>query len=288
MFTIFGATGNTGKVVAEKLLDAGRKVRLAVRDASKVKALVDRGAEVVVADVLDAKSVAAALAGAEGAYLLAPPDGSSTDFIARNHRVFDNFVAGLRGSSVKHVVLLSSVGAHLPAGTGPIASLHYAETELAKLPGLRVTSVRAAYFMENVLNYAHPIKGDGVLPVFGGGEQYPFPMIATHDIGVTAAEALLAPPAASEVIELTGPQPYSLNDAAAAASKILGRPVAATALPIEAMVPTLTGFGMSANVAGLYREMTEGFGKGLIAYDGKGRAVKGTTTLEQVLRAGLA
>jgi hypothetical protein len=46
--------------------------------------------------------------------------------------------------------------------------------------------------------------------------------------------------------------------------------------------------GISANVAGLYREMTEAFGKGAVHFNGTGRAVRGTHTLEAVLRAGLA
>ena len=67
MFTVFGASGNTGSVVARRLLDAGKKVRLVVRDPSKVAALRSRGAEVVTGDVTDAGTVESALAGAEGA-----------------------------------------------------------------------------------------------------------------------------------------------------------------------------------------------------------------------------
>jgi len=128
-----------------------------------------------------------------------------------------------------------------------------------------------------------------VLPVFGGGEAYPFSMIATKDIGTVAAEALATPSSSLQVIELEGPKPYSFEDGAAFATKILGRPVKATPVPIEGMVPALTGFGVSANVAGLYREMTEAFGAGKVGFEGgSARHVHGTTTLEDVLRTGLA
>ncbi len=279
MYVVFGANGNTGKVVASTLLDRGAKVRVVARDASKVADLAARGAEVVHADVLDAASIAKALAGAEGAYLLVPPDGSSTDLVGRGKRIVEAFVAALGQSPVPHAVVLSSVAAQHPAGTGPIVITHHAETLLPKAAGTVFTFLRAAYFMENLLGNVAAMKGDGVLPVFGGGEGYPFPMIATHDIGVVAAEALLAPPKAHDWIELSGPKEYSMANAAEIATEALGRPVKPLVLPIDAMVPTLTQYGLSANVAGLYREMTEGMGKG--------RALRGKVTLESLLGAAL-
>ena len=287
MFTVFGANGNTGSVVARRLIDAGKKVRLVVRDPKKVAALRSRGAEVITGDVTDASAVKSALAGAEGAYLLIPPDNTSNDLVGRGHRIVDSYLAGLNAAKVPHAVMLSSIGAQRPTGTGPIVIVHYAETTLPKAAATRFTFLRAAYFMENILANAYPMKQDGVLPVFGGGESYAFPMVATHDIGDVAADALLALPAATQWIELSGPREYSFVDAAAAASRILGRSVKATPVPLDAVVPTLTRFGFSENVAGLYREMIAAFGTGL-GFEGKGRAVRGKVPLEEVLRAGLA
>jgi uncharacterized protein YbjT (DUF2867 family) len=182
--------------------------------------------------------------------------------------------------------MLSSIGAQRPSGTGPIVTVHYAETMLPKAGATRFTFLRAAYFMENILGFAYPMKQDGVLPVFGGGEAYPFPMVATRDIGDVAADALLAAPAATQWIELSGPKEYSFADAAAIASKVLGRAVKATPAPLDAVVPTLTKVGFSENVAGLYREMIAAFGSGL-GYEGKGRSIRGKVPLEDVLHAGL-
>lgn len=283
MFVVFGANGNTGKVVASTLLDRGAKVRVVARDASKVAALTARGAEFFQGDVLDPSSVRAALAGASGAYLLVPPDAASTDLVGRGRRIVDGYLNALQHSPVAHAVVLSSVGAQAPAGTGPIVITHYAEATLPRATATTFTFVRAAYFMENLLSNVHPMKADGVLPVFGGGESYAFPMIATRDIGTVSAEALLAPPQAHAWIELSGPREYSYADAAAIASKHLGRPVKPLVLPIEAMVPTLQRFGISENVAGLYREMTEGSATGLVSFEGRGRAVRGVVPLEDVL-----
>jgi len=288
MFVIFGASGHTGKVIANTLLDRGKKVRAVVRDASKVAELSKKGAEIVTGDITDAALVTKALQGeVEGAYFLAPPDMQSNAFIARNQKIFDGIASALAKSNVKHAVLLSSVGAQLPSGTGPITSLHYGETIFSKTK-TPFTFLRAAYFMENLLNYAQPIKQDGVLPVFGGGESYPFPMVGTRDIAKVAADALLAPPAKTQIIELLGPKEYSFADAASEATKIVGKPVKATPVPIENLVPALKGMGISEDVAKLYREMTEAFGSGKVTFEGTHKTVRGSTTLGDFLRGALS
>lgn len=284
MFTIFGATGNTGSIVAQRLLAAGKPVRAVVRDAQKGAALKAKGAELAIGEIADAAFVARALAGAENAYLLLPPNMTSNDVLGHNRKITDSFVAALDAGKVPHAVLLSSIGSQKTSGNGPIAATGYAEVALQKSKSV-LTFVRPAYFMENLLNNAQAMQA-GVLPVFGGGESYPFAMTATRDIGDVAADALLAPPKQTEWIELRGPREYSMVDAAAIASEILGRKVTATVLPIEQMVPALTQHGISENMAGLMREMTEAFAHGL-GFEGKGRTLHGKVELADVLRAAL-
>src|SRR5438067_4612700 len=151
MFTVFGANGSTSSVVARRLIEAGKNVRLVVRNPDKVAALRSRGAEVVKGDVTDAGTVEPALAGAEGAYLLVPPDNKSNDLVGRGRRIVDNYLGGLTAAKVPHAVMLSSIGAQRPSGTGPIVTVHYAEKTLPKAAATRFTFVRAAYFMENIL-----------------------------------------------------------------------------------------------------------------------------------------
>jgi uncharacterized protein YbjT (DUF2867 family) len=288
MFTILGATGNTGSKAAETLLAKGAKVRVLVRNAQKASALKALGAEIVEGDVHSESDLMSALHGAEGAYMLLPPDMKETSFLASRRIMAERYASVLRETRVGHVAFLSSVGAQHNSGTGPIQSVHFAEQVLSGLPETRFTFIRAAYFMENFLASVHPMKADGVLPVFGGGEAYPFEMVATKDIGAFAAQALLAPPAATQIIQLHAAQTYSHVDVARESSKLLGREVVATPLPIEAMIPAFMSFGISEDVAKLYRELTEGTQKGRVAYDGKGRTVPAPTTLEGFLAQALA
>src|SRR5580693_8836116 len=74
MHAIMGITGQIGGVVARALLDAKQPVRAIVRDAAKGQAWSDRGCEVALATIEDAASLAAAFRGAEGVFVLVPPN----------------------------------------------------------------------------------------------------------------------------------------------------------------------------------------------------------------------
>ncbi|MDF2694850.1 MAG: hypothetical protein K0S65_3233, partial [Labilithrix sp.] len=112
MFVVAGVTGKTGAVVADTLLAAGKKVRVLVRDAGKGAPWKAKGAEVhVVGSLDDEAAVAAALEGAEGAYLLSPPDTRAKDFLAERRTTLDAIAAAVDRARVPHVVFLSSVGA---------------------------------------------------------------------------------------------------------------------------------------------------------------------------------
>src|SRR5437868_14805330 len=74
MFAITGITGNVGGNVAHHLLAAGRPIRAVVRDGRKGDAWAERGCEVAIADITDAAALASAFKGAEGVFVLVPPN----------------------------------------------------------------------------------------------------------------------------------------------------------------------------------------------------------------------
>ncbi len=282
MYVVTGATGNTGSVVANRLLDAGKKVRVIVRSAEKGAAFAKRGAEVAVADLNDEKALEAAIKDAEGLYLLSPPDLTTKSFIAERKLLTESIAKTIQRANVKHVVLLSSVAAQHASGTGPILTVHNAEEQL-RASGVPTTFVRAAYFVENWGGVIAVAKKDGVLPSFLP-EGLRIPMVASRDIGVVAAQALLDGPRGSRVIELAGPRDASPADVATAVGKLLGRPVRVVEAPLDAVVPTFASFGVSENVAGLFREMYAGVASGVVRFDGRGESARGTTTVEEALR----
>lgn len=283
MFVIAGVTGNTGKIVADTLLERGLPVRVIVRSAEKGAAFAARGAEVAVADLGDAEALAAALAGARGAYLLIPPNMAEADFYGYQVRTAAAIGAAVRESRVPHVVFLSSIGAELESGTGPIAGLYRAEAELraAEATGTVSTLLRAGYFVENVAGSFGGLP-HGVLPTFFPAD-FPIDMITTRDIGRVAAELLMEGASASSVVELGGPG-LTMNDVAAAIGEVTGQRPTVVSNPLEVMVETLVGYGVPASVARLYHEMTGAIIRGEIRYHGAGRRIERKVPVAEVMR----
>lgn len=284
MYAITGVTGHTGSVVAETLLAQGKNVRVVVRDAAKGESWKARGAEVAIAAHEDTAALTRAFTGVAGAYVLLPPNVTSTDPLGYIAKLTASIAAAVRASSLPHVVLLSSVGAQHPDGTGPIQALHRVERELAAT-GAGVTAVRAAYFQEN-WGASLGTLATGTVYSFVATDLR-FPQVATVDIGRTAAAALVeaAPRGEKRVIELAGPHEISGDDVAAALTKIVGTPVKVQAAPLDAVVPTFTGFGLSKEIAELYREMYAGIMSGRVDWErGNARAIRGTATIEDTLR----
>ncbi|MGA8102946.1 MAG: NmrA family NAD(P)-binding protein, partial [Candidatus Acidiferrales bacterium] len=205
MYVITGATGNTGSVIAEKLLEAGKKVRVVGREAKRLERFTQNGAEPFVADATDPSALTKALSGADAVYAMIPPNPSSPDVRAHQERVSDALAAAITKSGVRHAVVLSSFGAEKANKTGPVVGLHDLERKLDGIAGLNALYLRAGYFMENVLPQIGVIQSLGMIagPV---RPDLPLPMIATRDIGAMAAEALLR-------LDFDGKRPRELQGA---------------------------------------------------------------------------
>jgi uncharacterized protein YbjT (DUF2867 family) len=280
MFVIAGVTGHVGSVVASELLAKGQKIKVIVRDAAKGEAWSKRGAEVAVGELGDTAFLTSALKGASGFFTLLPPNFAAPDFYAFQRATADSIAAAVKASGVPHVVILSSVGADLATGNGPIKGLHYLEGAL-RATGAALTAVRAGYFQENVGNSLTPAKAMGIFPNFAPSADYPMPQIATKDIGLTAAAALLSPAPGGEIIDLHGPS-YSIRQVAEKLGNALGKTLQIVDIPQEGWVGAMMQGGMSQHVAEVFAEMYAGFASGNIR-PGGGRFVQGTTTLDEVI-----
>jgi uncharacterized protein YbjT (DUF2867 family) len=281
MYVVAGTSGNTGKVVASTLLSQKKSVRVVVRDAKKGESWKERGAEVAIAELDDSEALASALRGAEGAYLLLPPQMASISVRADNAKRAQSLAKAIDASGVKHVVFLSSIASQHAQGTGPIVSTHDAEALLGKARG-DVTFLRAAYFMENWGASLYAL-GEGKLPTFLL-EGRAFPMVATLDIGTTAAKLLVEGGRGKRIVELAGPREYSPQDVAAALSRIVGRTVTAEQGPEEAMIGALTSAGLNGEWARLFQELTHGLNTGHVDWEKGQPRVRGVTEIEVVLR----
>ena len=282
MFVVLGATGNTGSAVVETLLSKKQSVRVIVRSADKGAGWKAKGADVAVASLDDVSVLTKAFEGAKGLYLLVPPNYGAEAWLADQRARMDRAAEAVQKSGVDHVVFLSSVGGHLHGGTGAIRAASYGEQALGCL-AKRLTILRPCYFMDNWAPVIGAAKAQGVLPTFIAPTAK-IPMISTKDIGRIGAEQLMTGGYGKQIVEMAGPEEYSPDQAAAALSQILGKTVTAQHAPLSAVVPTFKSFGFSDEAARLFEEMYTALSKGAIGYEHPDKLVRGTVTLDDVLR----
>ena len=263
MYAITGATGNTGSVVARNLLAKGEKVRVIGRSAERLESLTRLGAEAFVCDLADSATLTKALTGARAVYAMIPPNLTSPGYRAYQDGISDALARALQGAGVKHAVSLSSFGTDKTDGTGPVVGLRRLEEKLNAIPGLNVLHLRAGYFMENTLPQISIIKMMGITagPV---RPDLPLPMIATCDIGVAAAEALLKLNfGAHETQELLGQRDLNMTQATAIIGKAIANPgLRYMQAPSEQFRAGMTQLGVSVDFANLILEMAAALNSG--------------------------
>jgi uncharacterized protein YbjT (DUF2867 family) len=221
MYVLLGANGNITSRVAGALLDRHQPVRIVGRNPAALDALRRRGAQLAIGDARDAGFLAQAMAGATAAYVMIPPAYDAPD-LRQSQTMFGTAIAAaLAPSGVKRVVNLSSVGAHLSAGTGPIAGLHEQEQRLDALSGIDLLHLRPGYFMENHLHAAGTIAALGVYASLEAPD-VPVPTIATRDIAEVVVRELLEP-SARGALHLHTARQSSFREVASILGRAIGR-----------------------------------------------------------------
>ncbi len=206
-----------------------------------------------------------------------PPDPQSPDLRKKWDQEGEAIVKAIRASGVRHVVFLSSIGADMPEGTGPIAGLHAQEERLRELRDVNVLMLRPASFFENFHAVLGLIKHQGI----NGGAVAPdlqIPMIATRDIAEVAVRALKARDWTGVVVrELLGPRDLTHGEATRIIGAHIGKPhLKYVQFPYADFASSLVQMGISQNVAGLYAEMARAFNEGKIK-SREGRRPENTT-----------
>jgi uncharacterized protein YbjT (DUF2867 family) len=278
MFVVAGITGNTGKIVANALRATGKTVKAFIRNPERAAELKAEGFEVALGDLEDSAALAKALKGATGAYVLVPPFYGE-NIIEHQKRVASSISKALQQAKVPRVVLLSSIGAEHPEGTGPIVTCYHLEQACKDIPG--VSFLRAAYFMENLLAVASVAQEQGVFPHFLP-EQAPFPLVATADIGRAASELLLQEDAPPRVVQLAGPEDLIPRQIAEQFSQVLAKPVTAASAPTSEVVSTFMTAGVPEELAHQFQELYEAAHRGQLRFE-RGQVRRGTLPLSDVL-----
>jgi uncharacterized protein YbjT (DUF2867 family) len=262
MYVILGASGNTGSIIADSLLSNGKKVRVVGRDAGRLQRFVGKGAEAFTADMSDTAALTKAFTGARAAYLLLPPITSRKD----QERESDAIAQAVTESGLPYAVYLSSYGAHVPEGTGPVTGLHSSEQKLNAIDGLNVLHLRAAYFMENNLAAISMIREMGI---FGHAllPDLKLPMMTTRDVGNYAAQRLLELNfSGKQTRELLGERDLSMVEVTTIIARGIGKPdLRYKQFSYDQMQQVLEQMGMTAEKAAVYIAMFKAINAGGLA-----------------------
>lgn len=194
---VIGASGKTGRRVADRLRAAGRPVRSASRSGE------------VRFDWNDRATWRPALDGADAAYVTFAPDLA---FPGAADTVGD-FTDLAVAAGVRRLVLLSGRGE---------AGARQAELSVEG-SGADWTVVRCAFFNQNFSEaFAEPVR-HGVLAMPAGDTAEPF--LDAEDIADVVYAALTDERHVGQLYELTGPRLLTLAEVAAELTAAIGRPV---------------------------------------------------------------
>src|ERR1700686_5048089 len=147
MYAITGITGNVGGSVAHNLLAAGRSVRAVVRDIGKGNVWAERGCEVVTADITDATSLASAFKGAEGVFVLVPPNFDPSPGFPEARGIAATLRTALEAARPGRIVYLSTIGAE--ASQSNLLTQHAIIERAPQDLSTPMVFLRPAWFMEN-------------------------------------------------------------------------------------------------------------------------------------------
>ena len=277
MFAVTGITGQVGGAVARTLLAKGYGVRAVVRDANKACSWAKQGCEIAVADMYVAKSLETAFHNAEGVFVMLPPNFDPSPDFRESRAAISALRSALFEAKPPKIVCLSTIGAQ-SARPNLLGQLRILEQELSILP-MPVTFLRPAWYMENFSWDIPPARETGVVPSFLQPLDRLFPMVATEDVGSTAAELMLDSWVGLRVVELEGPTRVSPQQAAEIIGKLLGSQVRMETVSRDTWESLFLSQGMKNPTPRI--QMLDGFNEGWIEFEGDAR--KGKLTLKNVL-----
>ncbi|MDJ1497456.1 SDR family oxidoreductase [Cytophagaceae bacterium DM2B3-1] len=202
---ITGATGTIGSELARQLSAQGIPFRALVRSLENTQELASLpGAELIVGDMSNDKSIEKALTGIEKAFLL-------TNSSEQAEQLQLNFVDSAMRAGVRHIVKLSQFAADV---NSPVRFLRYhaAVEQRIKESGIDYTFLRPNLFMQGLFGFREPIAKQNKF--FASVGEAKISLVDIRDIAAVAAKALTSPGHEGKIYNLTGPQALSHQEIA--------------------------------------------------------------------------
>lgn len=264
--TLTGSLGNISKPLAEILIKNGHEVTIISSDSKKLSNIETLGAKAAIGSVSDVAFLTDAFKGADVIYTMVPPNWGVSNYRQYIAETGKNYRDAIKASGVKRVVNLSSIGAHLSRGTGPIAGLYDVEHTLNTLDGIAIKHLRAAIFYINFFFDIGIIRNMGIMGN-NYGEKAKLIMVHPRDIAAVAATEMqgLFEGKSHRYVASDERQIFEIV-------KILGTAIDKPKLrwvqfSDEETFAGMTSAGMSEAIAGIYVEMGNAIGSGILFED---------------------
>lgn len=241
---VTGATGNTGSVLVNLLTERGGQVRVMVRSQDDAARFDGERVSVVVADFDDTESLAAALAGADQAYLVTPSSQQAEEQQVR-------FAEIAMDSGARHLVVLSQFAARPDS---PVRFLRWhadVERRIQEL-GIGCTFLRPNLFFQGLLVFAGTIGATSRF--FAPIGQAEVSAVDVRDIAQVAAAALTEPGHEGQIYTITGPAAITHDQIAGALTAALGREISFVDASPQAFADGLRGAMPAWQVDGLLED----------------------------------
>ena len=266
-YIITGSLGHISLPVIKSLLTAGHNVTVVSSNIDKKEEIEKLGAKAAIGSVSDQAFVSNAFLDAEVAYLMLPNDYAAPDYPALQRKVSDIYVQAIRQSNITHVVLLSSIGAHLRHGAGPIDGLAYLEEKLLELTNVHTKFLRPSYFYSNLYALVGMIKHAGIAGSNFGDTDEKLVLADTNDIAEEAAKHLLNLFTGNSITYIASDERHP-NEIA----EILGKSVGKENIPWitftdEQAVQGMLDTGLNAHWANLYEQLNSSIRTGKLQED---------------------
>jgi uncharacterized protein YbjT (DUF2867 family) len=223
-YVITGSLGNISKPLAEKLVRAGHQVTVISSQESKRAAIVQIGAKAAIGSVEDLSFLRETFAGADAVYTMVPPYFGATDWKEWIGKIGTNYADAIRSSQIRYVVNLSSYGAHLPDGCGPVSGLFRVEQALNKLADVNIKHLRVSYFFDNLLANTGLIKSLGIRGSNFGGTGYTIVLRDTGDIADAAFSELSSLQFTGHSVRYLASDERKTDDVARVIGSAIGQP----------------------------------------------------------------
>jgi uncharacterized protein YbjT (DUF2867 family) len=258
---VTGSLGHISKPLTQELVQKEHSVTVISSRAEKQKDIEAFGAKPAIGSIDDAVFLTEIFAGADIVYLMEPPvsmfnNNSNTEknWISIAHA----YVQAIKQSDVTKAIHLSSIGAHTDKGVGMLATHHYIENILKKLPGnVSIKFMRPVGFYYNMFAFITAIKNaNAIIQNYGGDEKEPW--VSPLDIAAVIAEEI-EKPFSGRTVRYIASDEASPNEVAKLLGEAIGNPALKwLVIPDEEFFKNLINIGMKPEAAKGLTDMNAG------------------------------